>query len=72
MPDVIEVFGGAQIEVITTPERVVEIIVPGPAGAQGPQGIPGVTPVTTANFDGGNAFTVPSNPHPAFDLGSAM
>jgi hypothetical protein len=35
------------------------------------RGPAGVTPVTTANFDGGNAFTVPSNPNPALDLGSA-
>jgi len=43
----------------------------GATGPQGPQGIAGVTPVSMADFDGGNAFTVPSNPNPTIDLGSA-
>jgi hypothetical protein len=37
MPDVIEVFGDgvSQVEVITTDESIVEVVVPGPAGADG-------------------------------------
>jgi hypothetical protein len=56
------------IEVITTSENIVEVIVPGPAGEQG---VDGVTPVSMAEFDGGNAYTVNSAPFPRLDLGSA-
>jgi hypothetical protein len=48
MPEVLEIFGGAQIEVITTDEKVIEIVVPGPAGPQ-----PSVPASIHYVFDGG-------------------
>jgi hypothetical protein len=68
--DVVEVFGAgvSQVEIITTSENIVEVVVPGPAGAQG---IDGVTPVSMAEFDGGNASTVQDAPFPTLDLGKA-
>jgi hypothetical protein len=56
------------VEVVIDSETVVEVVATGP---QGPQGIPGETPVSMAEFDGGNAFTVNSAPFPRLDLGSA-
>jgi hypothetical protein len=56
------------VEVITTDENIVEVIAAGP---QGPQGIPGVTPVSMAEFDGGNASIVQDAPFPTLDLGKA-
>jgi hypothetical protein len=68
--DVVEIFGGgvSQVEVVTTEDNIVEVVVPGPAGAQG---IDGVTPVSMAEFDGGNAFVVQDAPFPTLDLGKA-
>lgn len=48
MPDILEIFSGSQVEVITTAENVIEIVVPGPAGPQ-----PSVPASIHYVFDGG-------------------
>jgi hypothetical protein len=70
MADVVEVVeeNADTVEILTDEIIVVEVVETGPAG---PQGIPGETPVSMAEFDGGNAFTVNSAPFPRLDLGSS-
>lgn len=61
MPDTIELYGGSQVEVVTTPENVIELVVPGPEGPTGPAGGP-TGPTGPAGANGATGPTGPTGP----------